>query len=209
MADAGDGLPYQLHGEFFELCDCYTVCPCWVGLPPSEGRCTGAFAWSIDEGEIDGVAVDGEKVCSVSFHTGHRDTGGQEVFLFVDEGADDEQYEKLATVFTGRGGGPLAELATLMGVLRDTERAAIDVASKGRFLTMTVGQKVSGDGEALLGSDGGITELSHGRLSTVLGPTAEVGRSSAFRVDLGGLGFSVDVTGRSAMRGRFRYRNGT
>jgi hypothetical protein len=57
----------------------------------------------------------------------------------------------------------------------------------------------------LIGADDKITELHHGRLAAVLGPVAEVGTSSAFRVDMGGLGFSVDVKGRAAMRGRFSY----
>lgn len=202
-------LAYRLDGDFVELCDCTTVCPCWLDLPPTENRCTGAFAWAIDAGEIDGTDVSGRRVVSVSFHSGHRDTGGQEVFLFVDEGASDEQFEKLAATFSGRAGGPLGELSRLMGVLRGTERAAITVANTGRFVSLTVDQRISGDAKVLVGSDGEVTQLSHGRLSGVLGPTADVGTSSAFRVDLGGaaVGFGVDVRGRAAMRGRFGYRS--
>jgi hypothetical protein len=59
----------------------------------------------------------------------------------------------------------------------------------------------------LLGADKKITELGHGRLSVVLGTPAQVGTSASFRVDLGGQGFSIDVTGRAAMRGRFRYQH--
>jgi len=198
-------LAYDLTGEFLELCDCHTVCPCWVNLPPTDNRCTGAFAWSITAGQIDGVDVAGIRVVSVSFHSGHRDTGGQEVYLFVADTASDEQYRRLVAVFTGQAGGPLGELGTLMGVLRGAERAAIDVASTGRYATLTVDHRISGDAQVLVGADGAVTELAHGRLSNVLGASAEVGSSTAFRVDLGGQGFGIDVTGRAAMRGRFGY----
>jgi hypothetical protein len=215
MASKVGDLAYRMRGEFLELCDCYSVCPCWVGRSPDDDRCTGAFAWSIAEGEIDGIDVAGTRVVSVSFHSGHRDTGGQEVFLFVDEGVSDEQYEALVAAFTGQAGGPLGELRTLMGVLRGTERAAIDLSSTGRYATLTVDHRISGDAQMLVGADGEITELSHGRLSVVLGPTAEVGISSAFRVDiafqspgaLGPPGFGIDVRGRAAMRGPFRYQH--
>lgn len=199
---------YHLTGRFFELCDCYTICPCWVGEPPSDGRCTGAFGWSVASGQIGGLDVAGRSVVSVSFHTGHRDSGGQQVFVYVDDGASDEQFEALVATFTGRGGGPLGELGRLMGALLGQERAPIELAVNGDHLTVTVGRVVSGDAEVLYGPDGGATELNHGRLSQVLGTPAEVARSAAMRIDLGGSGFSVEVTGRAAMRGEFEYTFG-
>jgi hypothetical protein len=200
--------PYRLSGDFVELCDCFSVCPCWIGRSPDDNRCTGAFGWAIREGEIDGVAVAGLVVVSISFHSGHRDTGGQEVFLFVDEGASDPQFEVLTAAFSGAAGGPLGELGTLMGVLRSVERAPIQIVNEGRHVSLTIDRRVAGDAQVLLGSDGEVTELRHGRLATVLGPIAEVGTSSTFTVDLGGAGFGVEVKGRAAMRGPFSYRTG-
>ncbi|WP_046867041.1 DUF1326 domain-containing protein [Microvirga massiliensis] len=208
MARSPSKRGYRLTGTFLELCDCYSVCPCWIDRPPDEGRCTGAFAWMIDEGDIGGLNVAGCRVVSVSFHTGHRDTGGQEVFLYVDERASPDQFDALVPVFTGQAGGPLGELGKLMGVLRSTERAAITITNRGKHFSLTVGDRVTGDAEVLVGADGKTTELHHGRLATVLGPVAEVGTSSNLRVDLGGLGHSVEVKGRAAMRGDFHYRHG-
>ncbi|WP_062349675.1 DUF1326 domain-containing protein [Herbidospora yilanensis] len=198
---------YRLDGFFFELCDCYTICPCWIGRSPDDNRCTGAFCWSIESGTIGDVDVSGRSVVSVSFHTGHRDTGGQEVTLFVDDGADDAQFAALATTFTGGNGGPLGELGRLMGALREASRAPISLTTQDDHLSVTVGRMVSGAGTVVRGGDGAITELRSGRLSEVLGPRAEVGNTSAFRVDLGGQAASVQVTGRAAMRGPFRYES--
>ena len=197
--------PYRLSGAFFELCDCTTICPCWVGQLPDDARCTGAFAWSIENGTIGNLDVEGRSVVSVSFHTGHRNTGGQEVYVFIDDGADDAQYDQLLATFTGRNAGPLGELARLMGVLRGHERAPIQLASTGNYLTVTVGRVVSGDAEVVRGGDGEVTQLVHGQLSEVLGTPAEVARSSAFRIDLGVRNLSIEVSGRAAMRGSFSY----
>lgn len=198
---------YQLQGSFMELCDCFAVCPCWVGQNPTEDRCTGAFGWVIEDGQVGGIEVGGLRVVSVSFHSGHRDAGGQEVYLFVDENASDTQFGALVELFTGQRGGPLGELGTLMGVLRGSSRAPIGLTVTGKVITITVGHQVTGDAGVLTGQDGQIMELAHGRLAQVLGTPAEIGVSSAFHVDLGGRGFSVDVTGRAAMRGRFRYEH--
>ena len=198
---------YHLAGTFLELCDCRTVCPCWVDLPPDEDRCTGVFAWAIEEGSIGDLDVGGRRVVSLSFHEGHRDTGGQEVRIYVDEAVEDAQLEQLGRLFAGELGGPLAELGTLLGDLKSVERAAIDIGAQGTSMTLTVGRRIRGDAEVLHGSDGGVTELAHGRLSTVLGPRADVGKSSAFRIDVPGMGFDIDVTGRAAMRGRFAYEH--
>ena len=200
-------LAYSLSGRFFELCDCYTICPCWVGQAPTDGRCTGAFGWRIDAGDIGGHDMSGRCVVSVSFHTGHRDTGGQEVYIFVDDGADDAQFEVLVSTFTGGSGGPLGELGRLMGVLSSHERAPIELATEGDQLTITVGRAITGDAKVLYGGDQHVTELAHGYLSEVLGTPAEVARSSAFRVDIGLAGISLEVRGRAAMRGSFHYRN--
>lgn len=199
--------PYQMSGQFFELCDCYTICPCWVGQPPDDGGCTGAFCWSVEEGTIGDLDVSGRSVVSVSFQNGHRDGGGQEVTLFVDEDASDYQFRALTTTFTGGNGGPLGELSRLMGALREAIRAPISMSTQGDHLSITVGRMISGDASVLRSADGAAIELRNGRLSEVLGPRAEVGSSSAFRIDLGAQAPSIEVAGRAAMRGSFIYES--
>lgn len=200
--------PYSLRGRFFEFCDCYSICPCWVGQPPDDGRCTGAFCWAVEKGNIGDLDVSGRSVVSVSFHTGHRDGGGQEVHLFVDDGADDDQVSALGATFTGANGGPLGELNRLMGQLRDLQRTPISLTTEGDHLSVTVGRMISGDAAVLRGGNDEVTELHNGRLSEVLGPRAEVGRSSTLRVYLGGQSSSIEVAGRAAMRGSFSYESG-
>jgi Protein of unknown function (DUF1326) len=59
-------ITYDLRGTFYEACDCEVICPCWAGLPPDMGSCTGLFVWHIFEGEIDGVDVRNSRVVVLS-----------------------------------------------------------------------------------------------------------------------------------------------
>ena len=36
--------PYRIEGHFLEVCDCFTICPCWSGREPDDAACSGVFA---------------------------------------------------------------------------------------------------------------------------------------------------------------------
>ncbi|MGH8877047.1 MAG: DUF1326 domain-containing protein [Stackebrandtia sp.] len=198
---------YNMRGHFLEMCDCSTICPCWLGEDPDNGACTGVFGWVITEGVIANVDVAGRKVISASYHTGNRDDGGQDVYLFVDDEATDEQFQALANAFTGRLGGPLGELAVLMGTLKAAERTSITISNEADKVRIQVDGRISGEAAMLLGTDGQVTELTHSPLSRVLGSRAEVGKTGDFRMDLGEEKFTMEMDGLAAMRGRFSYDN--
>jgi hypothetical protein len=197
--------PYQLLGSFYEACDCYTVCPCWLGNNPDEGACTGLFAWDIEQGMIDGVDVSGLRAASVSYHVGLRDEAKQRVVVIVDDSATRQQADALVAAFSGTLGGPLQELADLLGELLAVERAPIVLRREGRLTTLTVGRIIFAEGTTHEGPSGRPTTLSDGKLSDVLGSPVEVGESSKFRVGLGVHGMELDVRGRSTTSGRFSY----
>jgi hypothetical protein len=198
---------YALRGNFLEFCDCYTVCPCWVDRAPDDGTCTGVFAWVVTEGTIDGLDVSGHTAVSVSTHEGHRESAQQRVMLFVDDDTSEAQAQALAGAFCGRFGGPLGELSSLLGTMLGVERAKIDVQWGTCGSQLTVGRRIAADAVNNVGSTGKVTTLSDGRLSTVLGTPAEVGVARRLRIGLPEQGIDLDLRGRSAMRGHFRYRN--
>jgi hypothetical protein len=199
--------PYSLRGHFLEVCDCFTICPCWVGRAPDEDACTGVFAWVIEEGTIAKVDVAGRTVVSISTHQGHRDLALQRVVIFVDQGASDEQAALLATTFAGANGGPLGELSELLGDLLAVERAEISTEIEGRRARLTVGRIIELDTALTLGPNGEATSLANARLSSVLGNPASVGLASRLKVGLPANGIDIDLRGRSAMRGSFAYRH--
>jgi FtsP/CotA-like multicopper oxidase with cupredoxin domain len=197
--------PYQLRGFFYEACDCNTICPCWLGNDPDGGECTGVFAWEVEQGSIDGVDVSGLRAVSVSYHAGLRDEARQRVVIFVDDRATRQQADALAAAFSGRLGGPLQELADILGELLGVERAPITLRREGRLTKLTVDRRIRVEGRANEGPSGRRMALNDGKLSNVLGSPAEVGESGRFRVGLAAHGMDLDVRGRSTMSGRFSY----
>jgi hypothetical protein len=198
--------PYQFSGAFYEACDCFTVCPCWTGGDPDEGQCTGVFAWDIDQGSVDGIDVTGLRAVSVSHHTGFRgEDARQRVVIFIDEAATPKQSEALVAALTGALGGPLQDLAVLMGQLLDTQAANIVIRHEGRFTTLSVGRRILVESVTTEGPNGRHMTLNHGKLSEVLGSPVEIGESWRFRVGLAPYGMEMDLRGRSAMKGQFSY----
>lgn len=199
--------PYRIGGSFYEACDCNVICPCWTGSSPDGGDCTGIFSWEIEQGTIDGVDVGGLLAVSVSHHTGFRSEARQRVVIFVDDRATRQQTDALAAAFSGTLGGPLLELADLLGDLLAVESAPITLRREGRLTTLTVGKRIEVEGPLSEGPSGRPMSLSNGKLSKVLGTPADVGESWKFRVGLAEHGMDLDLHGRSTMSGRFSYEH--
>ena len=197
--------PYQLRGIFYEACDCYTICPCWLGNSPDGDECTGVFAWQVEKGAIDGVDVSGLRTVSVSYHSGLREGARQRVVIFIDDRTTRQQADALAAAFSGGLGGPLKELADLQGELLGVERATISLRREGRLTVLTVDDRILVEGTANEGPLRRPMALNNGKLSNVLGSPAIVGESGRFRVGLAAHGMELDLRGRSTMSGRFSY----
>ena len=220
-------MDYKISGRFIEACDCKVMCPCWLDDDPDEGHCTGLVAWSLGNGSserstIDGVDVTRRAVVSVSTHGGNRRAGGATTVLFVDEGADNDQFALLTAAFSGQLEGPLGNLAAVSRAVVGRERAAIDIQPADDLWQVTV--SVSAAAEASMASlvsaagaplvfedeDHPLT-LQHTALSHELGvpPATDVTaqRGAGLKVNLPALpaGY-LDVVGRSGMSGPFSYR---
>ena len=125
--------------------------------------------------------------------------------LFLDSECEAEQAAKLVPAFAGSFGGPLGELRLILGELMAVERADIRVETVGRRTTLDIGRIVHSETIDQQFPPHGPIVLENGRLSTVLGPRAQVGVAQHFRVGMPGREIDIDVRQRSAMRGPFRY----
>jgi hypothetical protein len=201
-------MAYELRGQFLEACDCNVMCPCWFDQDPDENECTGMVAWYVEQGEIEGVDVSGLAVVSVSHHGGHRRGARARVALFTDERATDEQERVLTDCFTGKLGGPLEELAEMTDEVGSAARAAISFGYDGGSTKVIAGPAVTAEMQPLTGETGRIITVADGALAVLLGTPAEVGRSSTYRLDVGGEEWDLQLEGRSANRGRFTYLSG-
>src|SRR5688500_3591459 len=116
---------YRFQGTLLEACNCDVLCPCWIGENPDNGSCSSAVAYHLDEGRIRGVDVSGLTLVGVVFIPGNILAGNWTQVIFVDDRATEEQEAAMVDAFTGALGGPLADLAQLVGERRAVVRAPI------------------------------------------------------------------------------------
>ena len=68
--------------------------------------------------------------------------GNWRLGVFIDDGASDEQADKLVQVFSGQLGGPMAALAPLVGEMLGVERVPIDVQDDGLRHSVRIGDAI-------------------------------------------------------------------
>jgi hypothetical protein len=192
---------YQLHGTLLEACDCGALCPCWVGEDPDGGTCQALIAYNLSAGTINGVDVGGLTHAAVAFIPGNVLQGNWQVVVFVDERASDEQEKAILAAFTGELGGPLADLAQLVGEVKAIQRVPIShEITEGRGKITIGGGKVLAEMEPYRGPDGTETTLRDSIFSTVPGTPAWVGKAAHFKVDLPEQGLTWEFEGRNAVQ---------
>ena len=109
-------MSYHLEGRLLEVCNCKVLCPCWIGEDPDNRTCDTIVAWHIDRGTVDGLDVGGNTVAAVAHVPGNILAGNWRAAIFLNEDASPEQEAALLKVYTGQAGGPVADLAALIGI---------------------------------------------------------------------------------------------
>lgn len=193
---------YELEGRMAEACTCKTFCPCTAGHEPDGGSCEFVWGYHFDRGTIDDVDVAGLSMVLIGRLDGAPGVPDtvRAAFL-IDRNATDDQEKALMKAFGGEAGGPLAELATLIGDVVTVDRAPMhfDISEgTGRFIASDV---VDMQLEVLRGPDGSPTKMQDFALSGVLGRTAYHAAPTAFTLTAGQHGF--DFSPNSATQFEF------
>ena len=47
-----NGTNWRLEGDYFDGCNCKSICPCVFMLDPTEGDCKAVGAWHIENGHF-------------------------------------------------------------------------------------------------------------------------------------------------------------
>jgi hypothetical protein len=198
-------MAYHLEGRLLEVCDCRVLCPCWIGEDPDNGTCDSVLAYHFDAGTIDGVDVAGRTVAGVAHIPGNVLQGNFRMALYIDADASDVQFEALVNVYSGKLGGPVADLAKLIGEVVSVERAPIRFDVEGGRGTLTVGDVSHAELEPYRGPDGATTTLANTIFSTVPGAPVFVGRATRYRSRHAALGHDLDLSGHNALQSTFVF----
>jgi len=197
-------MAYQLEGRMLEVCTCKAVCPCWVGEDPDGGTCDGVIAWHIDRGTIDGADVSGLTLGLLAHIPGNVLKGNWRAVVYVDDKATSQQEEALLNVWTGKLGGPVADLVQLVGEVVGVERAPITfTVEKGRG-TVKIGDSIEAEMVPLQGATGATT-LNDSAFSSIPGSPAYVGKAPKYRASSPALGLNINLTDHNSVQGSFRF----
>ena len=198
---------YDIEGRLLEVCTCNVLCPCWVGEDPDYTTCDTTIAWGIERGSIDGVSVDGLTL-AVSAHIPKNilTPKSWKAVVFVDERASSDQEGALLRLFTGQLGGPVADLAGLIGEVVGVERTPISFTVDGGKGMLKIGALVEAEMAPFVGATGNPTTLAETVFSTIPGSPVYAAKASRYTRDGSGHGIpSVDLEGHNALQGHFRF----
>jgi hypothetical protein len=198
-------MAYRLEGRLLEVCTCKTLCPCWVGEDPDGSTCEGTLCWHFDKGSIDGVNVAGLSFGLLCHIPGNILQGNWRVVAYVDEKASKQQEEAILGVYTGQKGGPVADLAKLVGSVAAVERVPFRFEvneGKGR---LEMGPYVSATLQPFLGAGNRPTTLSDTVFTTIPGSPAYVGKAESYIAKEPRLDLKVNLKGHNAVQGSFRF----
>ena len=195
---------YAVEGKLLEACSCAGPCPCWVGDDPDGGKCDAFLAYHYDRGHINDVDVSGLTLALVSMIPGNVLAGNWKVAAYVDSKASSKQKEAILAAHTGKLGGPLADLAKLIGEVVGVYDAPIQFDMAEGKGTIRVGDAVSAEMAPYADSQGRPTKLVDSIFSTIPGSPAYVGKATSHRVNIPQHGMTWEFTGLNAVLGNFR-----
>ncbi|MGH7791252.1 MAG: DUF1326 domain-containing protein [Thermodesulfobacteriota bacterium] len=196
-------MAYEVEGRLLEVCTCNVLCPCWVGEDPDMDYCDGLLAWHVDKGKVEGVDVVGRTLVMLCHIPGNILKGNWSVRVYVDKDATDEQKNALLNVWSGKLGGPIADMAKLVSEIVSVEQVPITFEVQGVSGTLKVGDGINATLTPFKGSTGKESALHDTIFTTIPGSPAYVGKASHYRVKVPG--FDIDLQGHNAVSGSFRF----
>jgi hypothetical protein len=137
-------MSWSLNGSYVETCSCELMCPCNLSMDhgATYDFCRVAVVYDIREGEIDGTEIGALTVALIADTPKVMTEGNWRLGVFIDDGASDEQAEKLGQVFSGQLGGPMAALASLVSETLGIVRAPIEVGHDGLRHSVRIGDAI-------------------------------------------------------------------
>jgi hypothetical protein len=147
-------ISWKVEGDYFEGCNCQSICPCIFLADPSEGNCKLTIGWHIEKGHYGQAQLDGLNVVGIYYTPGNMATGPKwRAALYLDDHASKEQAEALGEIFSGQVGGFLANIAALIGEVMGVRVAPIKFGIDGKRRWLRIPNILDLEVEGVKGSD--------------------------------------------------------
>jgi hypothetical protein len=198
-------MAYHLEGRLLEVCNCRVLCPCWIGEDPDFGTCDTIVAWRFDKGTVDGVDVSGRTIALIAHVPGNILQGNWKAAVYLDDKVTPQQEEAILKVYTGKAGGPVADLVQLIGEVVSVEKVPITFDVQGGKGTIKLGDAGYAELEPYKSASGQTTTLTDTVFSTVPGAPVFVGKSPRYQAKVPKLGIDLDLKGHNALQSTFVF----
>ena len=198
-------MAYNLTGRLLEVCNCRVLCPCWIGEDPDYKTCDTIVAYHFDKGTVDGVDVTGRTIALLAHVPGNILQGNWTAAVYVDDGASPAQEKALLDVYTGQKGGPVADMAKLVGKVVSVQKVPITFTVTGGSGTIKVGDAGFAELEPYKSAAGKTTTLTDTVFSTVPGAPVFVGKATRYWSKNPALGHDLDLSGFNALQSTFVF----
>jgi hypothetical protein len=196
---------WKLEGDYFEACNCDTVCPCVFLGNPDQAECDVTVAWHIDKGQFDNTSLEGLNVVAV-FHTpGNMWTGPKwKAALYLDERATKEQADALGKIYSGKAGGFFGVIAGFIGELAGVRSMPIKFEVDGKRRTLQIPSAIDITIEGIEGADKSKeVTVSNAPMHVAPGLPAVVAKST--KNSYSDHGMKWDNSGKNGFYSRFAY----
>src|SRR5439155_21583512 len=196
---------YHFEGRLLEVCNCRVLCPCWIGEDPDFGTCDTIVSWHFDKGKIGDVDVAGRTIALIAHILGNILQGNWRAAVYVDDKASPQQKDAILGVYTGKLGGPVADLAKLIGEVVSVESVPITFDVQGAKGTLKVGEAGYAELVPYQSAAGKTTTLTDTVFSTVPGPPVYDGKAPKYRSKVEKLGIDIELANHNALQSTFVF----
>ena len=196
---------WNIEGDYFEGCNCDSMCPCLFLSDPDRGDCQLTTAWHIEKGAYGSTRLDGLNAAGIFHAPGNMVKGPKwKSALYLDQRATHQQAEALDKIFSGKVGGFPAVLAGFVGSMMGTRRLRIEFSADGKKRRLRIPDILELDVEALSGSDASKTStITNPPLYASPGFDPIIARSNKYTYHDYGLDW--DNSGKNSYYSRFSY----
>lgn len=123
---------WKVHAYFLDACNCDWGCPCQFNAKPTHGNCEGVAGYHVVTGSYGtNIKLDGLNMALIASWPGPIHEGHGKASFYIDNRADEKQFEALSNIITGgAGGGPFEVYASTIEELQEPKRASVKFQSR-------------------------------------------------------------------------------
>lgn len=190
-------------GTAIIACNCDWGCPCNFNAAPTKGFCEGGWTWHVSQGAFDDVPLDGLIFSVFVKWPGPIHHGNGEGLILVDERADARQRDAVATLVSGKVGGPWGVLAWTWPKVHGPSPVPYEISRDGVHVRVKAGTSLVLESSVIRNPVTG-AEVHPGIVlpQGIIVKQADLGSSVVFRVNEG---ITFDHSGQYTAVGPFDY----